>query len=213
MEARATGIILHTRPLTETSLIVHWLTLEHGRMATVARGARRPRSPLRGKLDLYYAAEFSFVPGRRSDLHLLREVTLRRTHAALREDWQKLEQAAYGAALLEQATETDTPVPELYGLFAGYLEHLSVQPARPEWVLAFELKALRELGLEPNLYESKHSEGARVLLRKLTEEDWPWLARLRASAAQVRELTQFLHGFLIYHLERLPRGRAQALAG
>jgi DNA repair protein RecO (recombination protein O) len=212
MEERATGIILRTRPLTETSLIVHWLTLEHGRIATVARGARRSRSPLRGKLDLYYGAEFSFVPGRRSDLHLLREVTLRRTHAALREDWQKLEQAAYGAALLEQATETDTPVPELYALFAAYLEHLCSHPARPEWVLAFELKALRELGLEPDPYESKHSEGTRVLLRKLTEEDWPWLARLRASTAQVRELTQFLHGFLIYHLERLPRGRAEALA-
>jgi hypothetical protein len=54
------GIILRTRPLTETSLIVHWLTPEFGRMATVAKGARRAKSPFRGKLDLS-EADFSFV--------------------------------------------------------------------------------------------------------------------------------------------------------
>ena len=41
----ATGMILRTRPLTETSLIVHWLTPDFGRIATVAKGARRPKSP------------------------------------------------------------------------------------------------------------------------------------------------------------------------
>lgn len=212
MDERATGIILRTRPLTETSLIVHWLTLEHGRLATVAKGARRPKSPMRGKLDLYYSAEFTFARSSRSELHTLREVNLRGTHAKLREDYQKLEQAAYCAALLEQATEVDTPLPELYELFAGFLAHLAEHPTRVETVLAFEMKALHVLGLEPDIYDSKHSEGARVLLRKLTEEDWPLIARLKASAAQLRELEQFLHGFLIYHLERLPKGRAAALA-
>ena len=45
---RATGLVLRTRPLTETSLIVLWLTREAGRLATVAKGARRPKSPFRG---------------------------------------------------------------------------------------------------------------------------------------------------------------------
>ena len=44
MTENATGIILRTRPLTETSLIVHWLTPELGRLATVAKGARRHKS-------------------------------------------------------------------------------------------------------------------------------------------------------------------------
>ena len=38
---RSTGLILRTRALTETSLIVHWLTPDLGRLATVAKGARR----------------------------------------------------------------------------------------------------------------------------------------------------------------------------
>ena len=84
------GIILRTRPLTESSLIVHWLTPDLGRIATVAKGARRPKSPFAGKLDLFYAADFSFSRSRRSDLHTLREASLRETHGAIREDILKL---------------------------------------------------------------------------------------------------------------------------
>ncbi|HXA44461.1 MAG TPA: recombination protein O N-terminal domain-containing protein, partial [Candidatus Angelobacter sp.] len=58
MIKNATGIILRTRPLTETSLIVHWLTPDLGRLATVAKGARRPKSPFAGRLDLFYVADF-----------------------------------------------------------------------------------------------------------------------------------------------------------
>ena len=68
----ATGIILRTRPLTDTSLIVRWLTPNFGRMATVAKGARRLKSPFLGKLDLFYLADFSFSRSRHSDLHILR---------------------------------------------------------------------------------------------------------------------------------------------
>jgi len=211
MDERATGIILRTRPLTETSLIVHWLTPEFGRITTVARGARRPKSPFRGKLDLYYVAELSFLRSRRSGLHTLCEVTLRDTRAPLRRDVHKLEQAAYAGALIEQATEPDTPLPELYELFAAFLVHLAQRQPAAESVLAFELKALRLLGLEPDIFESRHSDGARALIRALTDSDWPVIARLKASAAQLREIQQFLHGFLIYHLDRLPRGRSEAL--
>jgi DNA repair protein RecO (recombination protein O) len=106
----ATGLILRTRPLTETSLIVHWLTPELGRLATVAKGARRPQSPFGGKLDLFYRCDFSFVRSRHSNLHTLREAVLRDTHAALRRDLLALQQAAYAVALLETATETETPL-------------------------------------------------------------------------------------------------------
>jgi hypothetical protein len=37
--------------------------------------------------------------------------------------------------------------------------------------------------------------------------------RLQLTAAQIIELRQFLHGFLIFHLGRLPKGRAVALTG
>src|ERR1022692_2201252 len=102
MIERATGIILRARPLTEPSLIVNWLTAELGPLSTVAKGARRPKSPLRGKLDLFYEAYFSFQRSRRSELHTLREVGLRETHAPLRQELGWLQQASYGAALIDR---------------------------------------------------------------------------------------------------------------
>ena len=44
------AFVLHTIPWRETSLIVELLTRDHGRIACVAKGAKRPRSTVRGVL-------------------------------------------------------------------------------------------------------------------------------------------------------------------
>ena len=149
MDERTSGLILRTRPLTETSLIVSWLTPDLGRLATVAKGARRPKSPFRGKLDLFYLADFSFARSRRSELHILREVSLRETRDALRHELAYLQQAAYCTSLIEQTTETETPLPSIYQLLNGFLAQLTLDPPQARTVLAFEIKLLNELGLQP----------------------------------------------------------------
>ncbi len=211
MDERTSGIILRTRPLTETSLIVQWLTPDLGRIATVAKGARRPKSPFRGKLDLFYEAEFTFARSRRSELHNLREVVLGDTHRTLRENLGWLQQASYFTALVEQTTETETPLPKVYQLGREVLAQLCAVPPSPRTVFAFELKLLEELGLSPDLAEAKLSAGARQVADALTRRNWDALARLKLSDAQERELRQFLHGFMIYHLEKIPTSRAAAL--
>jgi DNA repair protein RecO (recombination protein O) len=207
----AHGIILRTRPLTETSLIVNWLTPDLGRVATVAKGARRSKSPFVGKLDLFYTADFSFTRSRSSELHNLREVKLHETHGAIREDMTKLQQAGYATAFIEQATETETPVPEIFELTQGFLKHLCAQKTLSQNVYALELKLLRELGLEPDTKESRLTPGAKKIAQTLADSDWTNGSRLKLSDAQSDELRQWLHGFLIFHLGKLPRGRAMAL--
>ena len=208
---RAHGLILRTRPFTETSLIVNWLTPDFGRISTVAKGARRAKSPFRGKLDLFYEGEFSFARSRRSELHTLREVVLRETNAALRHELGYLQQAAYCATLIEQTTETQTPLPEIYELFAGFLRALPQQPPRPRTIFAFEFKLLQILGLAPDIEDSKLPTETRALVNALTETDWEKLPDLRATAAQANAIKQFLHGFLIYHLGKIPKGRERAV--
>lgn len=207
----ASGLVLRTRPLTETSLIVHWLTPELGRLAAVAKGARRPKSPFRGKLDLFYLADFSFVRSRHSELHTLREVSTRESHAFLRRDFGCFQQASYAAALIEQTTETETPLREIYELIRSFLGYLPQQSPRPQSVLAFELKLLAELGLQPDPGRGGLSRGSVQIMAVLARADWSVAARLQLSGPQLRELRQFLHGFLIYHLGKLPRGRELAL--
>ncbi|MSU40331.1 MAG: DNA repair protein RecO [Pedosphaera sp.] len=212
MDITTSGIVLRVRPLTETSLILHWLTRDHGRIATVAKGARRPKSPFRGKLDLFHAANFSFHRSRRSALHTLREVALINAHVHLRREFLHLQQAAYAAVFIEQTTEEDTPLPEAFDLFAGLLAHLSTCAPTANTVLAFELKCLAVLGLAPRLDESRLAADTQHALTALCESDWESVAQLKMTAAQVGEASQFLHGFLIYHLGRIPKGRAEALS-
>ena len=211
MDEKTSGLILRTRPLTETSLIVHWLTPDLGRVATVAKGARRPKSPFRGKLDIFHLAEFSFVRSRRSDLHTLREVILRDSHRALREDIHLLQQAAYCVQLIELTTETESPVPEIFQLLSEFLAFLPGHPADPLVVYAFEMKLLAATGLQPDLARTDLNAGTREILQRLAGNDWGLLAPLKLSSGQAGELRQFLHDFLIYHLGRVPGGRTAAL--
>src|SRR5512145_3472225 len=48
------AFVLHTYPFRETSLIVEVFTRNFGRVALLARGARRPRSAMRGVLLAFH---------------------------------------------------------------------------------------------------------------------------------------------------------------
>ena len=211
MDERATGIILRTRPLTESSLIVHWLTPELGRVATVAKGARRAKSPFRGKLDLFYSAEFSFRRSRRSELHNLREISLLDTRPELRRELAWLRQAAYGARFIEQVSETETPLPEIYTLFGAFLARLTADEASPVPVIAFELWLLREIGQQPSLEDSTLSPGGRRIVERLLAIDWPTPGKRKLNKGEFAELRAFLRGFIAHNLDRIPKGRDEAL--
>jgi DNA repair protein RecO len=207
------GIILRTRLLTETSLIVNWLTPDLGRVSTVAKGAHRAKSPFLGKLDLFYEADFSFTRSRRSQLHTLREVSLRETRSELRRELGYLQQASYAAALVEQTTETETPLGEVFELVRGFLNHLTKQPPQPRSIYALELKLLNVLGLKPDLSGNRLTGGTKGIISALLEMDWPAISQLKSTGGQAKELRQFLHGFLIFHLGRIPKGRLATLTG
>jgi DNA repair protein RecO (recombination protein O) len=198
MDERATGIILRTRPLTETSLIAQWLTLEHGRIATVAKGARRAKSPYTGKLDLYYGAEFSFQRARRSSLHTLREVKLTETRPFLRTEFIALEMAARAGRRIERATEEDTPLPEVYALFREFLDELAKPPLDGVIVIAFEIRLLEILGLAPELEESSLQLGSRKALEQIAAVDWSAVRRVKLAVSQTAEISAFLdRSFLV----------------
>jgi DNA repair protein RecO (recombination protein O) len=211
--ARTAGVVLRTRPLTETSLIVQWLTRDFGRIATVAKGARRPKSLFRGLLDLFYVADVSFARSSRSELHPLREVRLLESNPGLRRELIYVQQASYCAALIEQTAQPDAPMPAVFHNFVNLLLQLPEHPAQPQTIFGFEMKWLQELGLKPGLAEANLTPGTKQILERLLVLDWGDIFRLRLSVAQTREIRLYLHGFIIYHLERIPGGRSSALGG
>ena|SRR5439155_7526135 len=163
MVEKTRGLIIRVLPLTETSLILDWLTADFGRISTAAKGARRHKSPFHGKLDLFYLADFSFVRSARSELHTIREVKVIETHPSLRKDVHALQQAAYCARLLVQATEKETPLPELFELMISTVARISQGPPNPKTVIEFEVSLLTELGLTPDSGLGKERLGRFIL--------------------------------------------------
>ncbi|MCX7167769.1 MAG: DNA repair protein RecO [Rhodocyclales bacterium] len=55
--------VLHLHPYSETSLVVDVFTRDHGRLPLLARGARRPRSAMRGMLMSFQPLELGWFGG------------------------------------------------------------------------------------------------------------------------------------------------------
>jgi DNA repair protein RecO (recombination protein O) len=141
------AILLRRTRLSDTSWIIGWLTRDHGRLKTAAKGARSPRSPFAGKLDLFFLADISYSPSRKSDLHALREVALIQPFGGLRTDFPRTQLAAYFVELIELVTEAEHPVPELYGLLLRALGYLDTGKATLRALLHFESELVRLLGI------------------------------------------------------------------
>ncbi len=211
MDDTAHGVILRTRPLTETSLIIQWLTPEQGRLSTVAKSARRAKSVFRGKLDLLVEADFSFRRSRRSELHTLREVSVKQTHPSFRDDIQRLQLLAYATHLIESSTETEHALPGTHAIITSLLSHLDHHPTRPALVFALEIKFLNELGLGPAMDNSGLDDGTRQLLEHLAILNWDVITELKPSRTEAETANRYLGSFILDHLGKIPKGREVAI--
>ena len=141
------AIVIRLTRLTETSLIVHWFTEAHGLVKTVAEGARRPKSPFAGQLDLFFGGEISLSRSRRGELHSLREVAIRDWREGLRHNYTSTLLAAYCCQLLEMAVEPGHPEPELHDLLKRALDHLDTTAPALRALRHFEAELARLLGV------------------------------------------------------------------
>ena len=141
------AILIRLTRLTDTSLIVHWFTQDHGLLKTVAKAARRPTSPFAGKLDLFFGGEISFARARHGELHVLREVAIHDWREGLRHHYSSTLLAAYFCQLLELALETEHPEPELYDLLHRALNHVDSAAASLRAMGHFEAELARLLGI------------------------------------------------------------------
>jgi len=142
------AILLRKRKFSDTSLIVSWCTESFGCVQTMAKGARRPKSPFGGKLDLFFEAEISIVRSRKSDLHTLTEVVLKNPFAGIRSGYLRTQTAAYFVELIEICTERDHREPELFDLLRRAFGYLDENDPTPRAVAYFETELARIAGVQ-----------------------------------------------------------------
>jgi DNA repair protein RecO (recombination protein O) len=212
LEIRECGYIIRTHRLSDTSIIVEWLTKNQGRVATVARGALRKKSALAGKLDLLFHAAISYRRSQRSDLHQLREVSLLSTPIKLRRSINRLNQVAYFVDLIRRTTETDTPVPEIYELFHRAITLAERSKLGPHFILWFEWKLLCQLGIQPNFSDQLAPDRLRQLLHYWNQSDEPDLETFKQKELPP-QLTSILGNAWIQEIGKCPKLRAPLLSG
>jgi DNA repair protein RecO (recombination protein O) len=136
------AFILHSYPFRETSLIVEAYSRDHGRLALVARGARRPKSALRGVLMAFQPLLLSWS-GKR-ELRTLVRAEWRGSYAPLR--GQGLICGFYLNELLLKLLPRDDAHESLFPVYESTLAELAAGVEQSALLRRFELTLLRELG-------------------------------------------------------------------
>lgn len=144
------AIILRTFAWSETSLIANIYTRDFGKLAVIAKGARRPKSPFEAALDLLSLCRVVFISKSGDALDILTEAKLQQRFRAGSRDLLRLYAGYYVAELLERLTDKGDKQPEIFDLAVATLQAL----AQPELdvkgiVLRFELQMLRCVGQLP----------------------------------------------------------------
>ena len=139
--------VLHTYPYKETSLIVEAFARNFGRVALLARGARRPRSAMRGVLLSFHPLRLSWSVS--SELGNL-----------ISAEWSGALQPLGGRALmcgfylnelLLRLLPREDAHEALFEVYGESLRQLSVGVAQASVLRSFEKRLLSELGYAPLL--------------------------------------------------------------
>lgn len=193
MDQKAIGLVIRTRPYSNTSLIVHWLTWEYGRVATIAKGARSAKSSLRGRLELFQRAAISYAPSKRSDLHTLREASTLDRFNIFRTDIQALRLAGYATRSIESLTEVETPLPELCAIFWETLIGLEAKRPQSVILLAFEFKIYNTLGLYAPANDDRLSESLGQWIEYFVTRDLKTLSETELPEGLEWAMNQISH--------------------
>jgi DNA repair protein RecO (recombination protein O) len=154
-----TAILLRKRKLSDTSLIISWCSESLGCVQTVAKGARRAKSPFAGKLDLFFEVEIQIARSRKSNLHTLTEVALRNPFAGIRRNYLRTQTAAYFVELIELCTERDQHEPELFTLLQRAFAYLDANDSNARAISHFETELARIAGV----HDAKMPDSALAL--------------------------------------------------
>jgi len=147
---RVTGqpaFVLHSYPYKETSLIVELFTRDYGRVALIAKGAKRPHSQLRGVLQTFQPLTTGWTG--KNELRTLTDA-----------DWVggmlPLEKTAllcgfYLNELLVKLTARDDAHARLFDHYVSTLNQLAHNEPAPIVLRKFEMALLKETGVAADL--------------------------------------------------------------
>jgi DNA repair protein RecO (recombination protein O) len=145
-------IVLRSIRYGEADRILHLYSLDHGRLGAIAKGVRRVKSRLGGRLEPFARVNLILRQGR-GDLCTVTGADTVHAHPALRERRSSLERATQACDAVLRLLDSTEPNRPAYNLLAHELALLDADPdaAVRSQALAFRLKLLLAAGFAPEL--------------------------------------------------------------
>ncbi len=146
------AVVLRSIRYGEADRVLHLYTPEQGRLGAVAKGVRRVKSRLGGRLEPLSRVQLVLHQGR-GELCTISQVDTVNAHALLRDNREALERGAQACEAVWRLFDSTDPNLPAYNLLANELALLDAHPARAcrDHALAFRLKLLLAAGFAPEL--------------------------------------------------------------
>lgn len=191
------GIIIGIQELKDKDLIVRWITKDYGRLDAVARSAKSSSSRFVGGIGLYNKCQLMIRYKAERELQQLSEVTLSSYPSHLIQSLPLLNAVTALCEVIEQFTEKQTPIPEIY---EHLLEFIYVQSAREHVdilkdYIGLEVRLFSGLGILPHqlpdellefLENPKDRENTSSLLKRYLNYTEAYISRAHSPHPQKR---------------------------
>src|SRR5919206_160501 len=146
------AIVLRSIRYGEADRVLHLYTQDRGRMGATAKGVRKTKSRLGGRLEPFFRVRLILHEGR-SDLFTVTGAETVAGYPRLRQDARGLDGAGRACEAVARVFDDGDPHPGVFNLLANQLALIDADPARATRAnaLAFRLKLLLAAGFAPQL--------------------------------------------------------------
>ena len=123
-QERTEGVVLRGVDFSETSRIVTFLSPDRGRLTCLAKGAKRPKSPLRAVLDTFNRVEMVYYWKDSRQVQQLGDVTLLDGYSGVKADLAKTTFASFPLEMALKIAHENEPSQALYATLVRGLANL-----------------------------------------------------------------------------------------
>lgn len=239
MIAHTSAIILKTVDYSESSKIVTLFTREHGKIAVIVKGAKKPKSKFTGLLEVGNLLEVVYYHKASRSVQTLTEASYLKKTLNLRMDFEKMATMMSTLELVRQLlheNEVNEPMFSFVKKFLIWLNETDIDPPRVFPYLQIRLADIMGVGLQmqpaaPEELSAMYinldsglisSEEISSHAYKLTKNQYHYIAltlQARNSAVfsidfkngEMKKLVEHLDRYLKFHVEGLKTRKSDAI--
>jgi len=237
--AHTSAIVFKKVDYSESSKIVTLFTHEHGKIAVIARGVKKPKSKLSGLLEVGNLLDVVYYYKASRSVQTITEATYLEKTMNLRLDFEKMGAMMSALELINQLlheNEVNHPLFSFTQKFLIWLNDTDISPPRIFPYLQIRLAGLMGLGLQlapppaeenPTLFLNIDSglvstQNVSSHAYRLTKNQYHYIALTLQSKnsavfsisfenGELKELVEYLDRYLKFHVEGIKSRRSDAI--